>query len=34
MALERGESVDAIVTADADAIERFRSARQPALLYK
>jgi uncharacterized protein YbbC (DUF1343 family) len=34
MALERGDSVDAIVTSDADAIERFRRARQRALLYE
>ena len=33
-ALERGDSVDAIVAADADAIERFRRERRSALLYK
>jgi uncharacterized protein YbbC (DUF1343 family) len=32
-ALERGEAVEAIVQADAAAIEAFRAQRKPALLY-
>ena len=32
-ALERGDSVDAIVKADAAAIDAFRERRKPALLY-
>jgi uncharacterized protein YbbC (DUF1343 family) len=34
MSIERGDGVDAIVAADADAIERFRRERRSALLYK
>jgi len=32
-ALEKGETVDAIVEADAPAIEAFRKERREALLY-
>jgi hypothetical protein len=33
IALERGDSVEAIVQADAEAIAAFRGSRQSALLY-
>jgi uncharacterized protein YbbC (DUF1343 family) len=33
-AIERGESVEAIVRSDADSIARWRREREPALLYK
>jgi peptidoglycan hydrolase CwlO-like protein len=32
-AIERGDTVDAIVEADAAAIEAFKAQRKPALLY-